>query len=245
MRRVLFYFFGRPIHSYPAMLYLGTVLGIYVQLYAALSIGFDIAATLFVTLILFTLSLAGARMLHVLMNWRIYRKDPRRIFQFTGGGASMYGGLLLAAPLSLPLLAVFGLPPGTFWDLASLTILVGLIVTRIGCFLNGCCAGRPTSSRWGMYLPNCRGAWRRRIPVQILEMAWGLFILTGAALLWGHSTFHGALFLYVIGAYGVGRIVLETWRDEPDRISGMSVHRVISAGIVAISLCGLGAAWLR
>ena len=43
MRRVLFHWFGRPVHSYPAMLYLGTVLGFYAQLYAAVSIGLHAA----------------------------------------------------------------------------------------------------------------------------------------------------------------------------------------------------------
>jgi phosphatidylglycerol---prolipoprotein diacylglyceryl transferase len=245
MRRVLFHWFGRPVYSYPTMLYLGAVLGIYVQLYAALLVGLDVAATLTVTLVLLVIALLGARLLHVIVNWRVYREHPHRVFQFSNGGASMYGGLLMAVPLSLPLLAAFGLPFGTFWDLASLTILVGMIVTRVGCFLNGCCAGRPTSGWWGVDLPNHRGVWRRRVPVQILEIAWGLVVLAGAILLWGRLFFQGALFFYVVGAYGAGRIVLESLRDEPDRILGMSVHKVISTGFVAVSLAAFAAAWLR
>jgi phosphatidylglycerol:prolipoprotein diacylglycerol transferase len=245
MRRILFHLFGRPIYSYPAMLYLGTVLGIYVQLYVALSIGLDVASTLSVTLLLLTIALLGARLLHVIVNWRVYREHPQRMFQFASGGASMYGGLLLAVPLSLPLLAAFGLSFGTFWDLASLTILVGMIVTRIGCLLNGCCAGRPTSGWWGINLPNYKGVWRRRVPVQILEVAWGLIVLAGAALLWGRLYFQGALFFYVIGAYGAGRFVLESLRDEQDRLMGMSVYKAISTGFVAISLCAFAVAWLR
>ncbi len=245
MRRVLFRWFGRPVHSYPAMLYLGTVLGIYVQLYAALSMRFDAASTLTAALLLLTIALLGARVLHVTANWRVYRERPRQIFRFSNGGASMYGGLLLAFPLSLPLLAALGLPFGAFWDMASLTILVGMVVTRVGCLLNGCCAGRPTSGWWGINLPNYKGVWRRRVPVQILEIAWGLIVLAGAVLLWGRLFFQGALFLYTIGAYGAGRIVLESMRDEQDRIMGVSMHKAISTGFVAISLCAFAIAWLR
>lgn len=238
MRRVLFHCLGRPVYSYSAMLYLGTVLGIYAQLFAEASVGLETASTLTATLLLFVFSLTGARLLHVLANWPIYRGRPRRVFRFSSGGASMYGGLLLAVPLSIPLLAALGKPFATFWDTASFTILLGMIITRVGCFLNGCCAGRPTSGWWGVNLPDCSGTWRRRIPAQILEIAWGSAVLAGAVLAWGRLPFAGALFLYTIGAYGAGRILMESLREEQERIMGVSVHKAISAAFVTVSVCG-------
>jgi phosphatidylglycerol:prolipoprotein diacylglycerol transferase len=236
MRRVLFRCFGLPIYSYPVMVYLGLVLGIYVQLYAALSIGVDTASTLAATLILVATALLGARLLYVVPRWKAFREQPSRILRFSEGGASMYGGILLAVPLSFPVLAMLAIPFGVFWDLASLTILVGMIVTRVGCFLNGCCAGRPASGWWAVCLPNDKGVWRRRIPTQMLEIAWSLAVLAGAAALWGSLPFHGALFFYTIGAYGAGRIVLEAAREEQDRVMGVSVQQAISAACVAVSL---------
>ena len=69
MHRVLFRWFGRPVYSYSTMLYLGIVLGIYAQLYVALLVGLDVAAMLTVTLMLLTIALVGARLLHVVVNW--------------------------------------------------------------------------------------------------------------------------------------------------------------------------------
>jgi phosphatidylglycerol:prolipoprotein diacylglycerol transferase len=224
------------------MLYLGTVSGMYAQLFAAASVGLEAAATLTATLILFFFALAGARLLHVLANWPVYRGNPRRILRFSSGGASMYGGLLLAVPLSIPLLAVLEIPFAAFWDTASFTLLIGMTVTRVGCFLNGCCAGRPTSGWWGVKLPDCSGNWRRRIPVQILEIAWGSVVLAGAALVWRRLPFPGALFLYTTGAYGAGRILMESLREEQERIMGVSVHKGISAAFVAVAVCGFAAA---
>jgi prolipoprotein diacylglyceryltransferase len=154
----------------------------------------------------------------------------------------MYGGLLLAVPLSIPLLAVLGIPFEAFWDTASFTVLIGMIITRVGCFLNGCCAGRPTSGWWGVNLPDCSGTWRRRIPVQILEIAWGVAVLAVALLAWRRLPFAGALFLYTIGAYGAGRILMESLREEQERIMGVSVHKAISAAFVAVAVCGFTAA---
>src|SRR4030095_14917404 len=188
------------------MLYIVIVLGIYAELYAASKIGLDVVPTLTATLALLSAALLGARLLYVLTEWPFYRERRGEILRFSRGGASMYGGLLLAVPLSVPVLLALGLPIGEFWDVASFTMLTGMIVTRVGCFLNGCCAGRPTNGRWGIVLPNDRGVCRRRIPTQILEGAWGLVVLVGAMLLWRTLPFGGALFLYAVCVYSLGRV---------------------------------------
>src|SRR3981189_3380367 len=140
MRRVLFTVRGRPVHSYPVMLYFAIVLGIYAQLLAARSLGVDTGAVLAATLIVVAIALFGARLLFIIPHWREFSRQPGRILRFADGGASMYGGVLLAVPMSVPVLALFGLPFGTYWDMATFTLLVGLLVGRIGCFLNGSCA---------------------------------------------------------------------------------------------------------
>ena len=243
MRRILFRWHGVPIYSYPAMLYVGVVLGIEAQLYAARPIGLDMALTLAATLLLLTVALAGARLLHVIPNWSLYREHPRRMFRCSDGGASMYGGLLLAVPVSVALLRVFDMPFGAYWDTATFAMLIGMTVTRAGCVLNGCCAGRPTTSWWGVHLANHKGVWQRRIPVAILESAWGIMVLAATVLLWRRLPFDGALILFALGAYGAGRIVLETMREESDRVMGVSVHKVISTGLVLVSLCAFAIAW--
>lgn len=245
MRRVLFNWAGTPVYSYSAMLYVGIVLGIYAELYAAMRTDLDIASTWMVTLLLLMTALLGARLLHVLAHWRMYRERPSEILQCSKGGASMYGGLLIAVPISIPVLATFELPFGAFWDVATFTMLVGMIVTRVGCLLNGCCAGRPTSKRWGVMLPDHRGVWRRRIPAPMLEIVWGAIVLAGAVWLWGRLSTDGALLLYVVGAYGAGRIVLEAMRDEQDRIIGLRLHTGLSAAFVLIALAAAGLACLQ
>jgi prolipoprotein diacylglyceryltransferase len=245
MRRVLFYWGSVPIYSFPVMLYLGIVSGLYAQLYAASSIGLDLPRTLGVTLLLLTSALLGARLLFVIANWHLYRTNPQRIWRFSEAGASMYGGLFVALLLSLPLLLLFEIPLGAFWDVASFTMLIGLMLTRVGCLLSGCCAGRPTSGWLGLSLPGHDGVWRRRIPSQILESGWGAIVLAGALVLWGRLPVQGALFLYSLGAYGAGRTVLESTRDKQDRGSRINLAQAISMGFVAISLVAFAIAWWR
>jgi phosphatidylglycerol:prolipoprotein diacylglycerol transferase len=119
MRRVLFLCFGWPVHAYPAMLYVGIVLGIYAQLWAALSLALNLGCVFLATMLLVSVALLGARLLYVVSNWRIYWARPRDILRFSSGRASMYGGLLLGLPLSYPLLRALEIPFGLYWDTCS------------------------------------------------------------------------------------------------------------------------------
>jgi phosphatidylglycerol---prolipoprotein diacylglyceryl transferase len=243
MRRILFHFFGRPVYSYPAMLYLGIVLGIYAELHAATSIGLNREKVLTATLILVTFAMIGARLLHVVSFWNLYRRNLKHILNFSNGGVSSYGVLLVPVPVSVPVLTALGLPFGGFWDVATFTILVSMFMGRGGCFLHGCCSGRPTLSRWGWNLPNHEGVWCRRIPMQVLEVILVLTVLTGATLLWTRLPFQGAIFLYAIVAYGLGRLALESLRAEQDRLRGISVHKAISVGLITASLGAFATIW--
>jgi phosphatidylglycerol---prolipoprotein diacylglyceryl transferase len=245
MHQILFRWAGIPIYSYPATLYLGIVLGIYAQLYAARTRGLNVASILVATLVLVTTALLGARLLHVVTKWPLYRYRPGDILRFSRGGAAMYGGLLLAVPLSVPVLAALDLPFGAFWDVASFTMLTGMIVTRVGCFLNGCCSGRLTQGRWGMNLPNHHGVWRRRIPTQMLEAAWGAVVLVGAFVVWRNPLFEGSVFFYTVGGYSLGRIALERLREEQQQVMGIALNQAMSFALAAMSICVFAVAWSR
>lgn len=246
MRRVLFYVGSVPVYAYAAMLYVGTVCGIYVELYVATLIQVDPGRVLAATVLLFASALAGARLLFVISHWEYYRGDIRRMARSSEGGASMYGGLLVAVPLSPFLLAKLGIPLGAFWDLASFTLLVGMIFTRIGCLLNGCCCGRPTDGWLGLELADHRGVRVRRIPTQLLEAGWAATVLVGGLALWDIGLpFSGSLFLYSLGTYSLGRIVLEKTRQRQDCVRSVLLHSAISVGFVIISLGAFMFEWLN
>src|ERR1051325_9775629 len=194
MRPILIRVGAIPIHAYPAMLCLGLVAGVLAGSVAARRSDIDPFRVFVATFALLVPALVGARLLFVAAEWRRYRGNRRRIFNQREGGASQYGGLLLALPLSVPVLAALGLPFGAFWDVAGFTILVGMICTRAGCLLNGCCAGRP-SRRWGaLYLPNHAGVWTTRVPTQGLEALLAAALLAASAAAWHLMPFPGALF---------------------------------------------------
>ena len=211
-RRHLTSWHGVDVPSYTAMLYLGCVAGVLVGAAVAGSVGLEQSRFALATIVLLIPAFAGARLWFVLQHWRVYQRDLRRIGRRSEGGAALYGGLLLSLAVSVPLLTLFEVPFWRFWDAASFTMLVGLIFTRAGCMANGCCAGRRTSGRLGVWLPDHRGAWERRIPTPLLEAGWAALVLVAASLIHAGRPFAGAVFLSVLAAYGAGRLLLEPTR---------------------------------
>lgn len=239
MRRVLFYVRGIPIYSYPAMLYVGLVAGVVAGNIAAHVAGLDSLRVFIATILLIIPSLIGARLLFVASHWGFYRQNRSRIWDRSEGGMAQYGGLILGVPLSIPLLNALDLPFGAFWDIGSFTMLVGMIFTRIGCLLNGCCSGRP-SKRWGsIYLPNYMGVWERRIPTQLLEAGLATLLLVASVRIWQHLPFAGGLFLFVISGYACGRLLLESARDLPPAGRRFTLHHAISVLLIVLSLAAL------
>jgi phosphatidylglycerol:prolipoprotein diacylglycerol transferase len=239
VRRVLFYWRNQPVYSYPAMLYTGLVLGMIAGNYAANLDGIDSRRVYAATFLLIIPSLVGSRLLHVATHYDFYRSNHQRIWNLTEGGLAQYGGILLAVPVSALLLPALRLPFGAFWDIASFTILVGMIFTRVGCFLNGCCAGRPFDGWGSLYLPDAAGNWQRRIPTQLLEAGWAAVLLLSAVLIWRSLPFDGALFLFVSAGYAAGRLGMESMRDETRAGSPFTVHHGISLFIIVAAVAAI------
>jgi prolipoprotein diacylglyceryltransferase len=222
------------------MLYVGLVCGFYVMYAVAPSLGMERTPAAVAALFMFLPAVAGARIWFVLDHWEIYRQDPRRIWRYSEGGMALYGGLLLALVLSVPVLAAFGLGFAAFWDGATFTMLTGMIFTRVGCLLNGCCAGRPSRGWLGLRLPDHKGRRERRYPVQLLEMAAAAVLLAASVVLLCVGVPRGAIFLAALFSYAATRFAIDPLRE---RSAGVTAdHRKALAVFVtcAVALSALG-----
>ncbi len=240
-RRTLFSIGRLSVPSYTAMLYLGIVAGLYVGALVAGAEGLSRARFVVASLVLLVPALAGARLLYVAQHATVYRARPELIWRRSEGGSSLYGGLLLSLIASIPVLALLDLRFWSFWDAAILTMLVGLVVTRLGCLIHGCCVGRETDGPLGVWLPDHRGVWLRRYPTQALEGAWGLVVLGVALVARPSLPFTGALFAFVVGAYAAGRLLLEPLRQSSDPKRTIWVNVALSAVLLVAAAALLAA----
>ncbi len=138
-------------------------------------------------------------------------------------------GFLIFAPIAaLAALLVFNLPVGVYLDASAPGLFAAVAVGRLGCFLTGCCAGRCTNARWGVWSSDRRiGA--RRMPTQLLESATGLVLaVTTLRLLLLAPPFHGLVFVGAFALYALVRQGLLRMRAE-QRISGRSLPATAAA----------------
>lgn len=88
-----------------------------------------------------------------------------------------------------------------------------MAVLSPSCFFTGCCAGRCTASRWGIWSSDRRiGA--RRVPTQLLEAAAGLLLAATAGVLFFAPVPDGVVFIGGAAAYIAARQFLLPLRAE-------------------------------
>ncbi|MDR3164534.1 MAG: prolipoprotein diacylglyceryl transferase [Synergistaceae bacterium] len=130
----------------------------------------------------------------------------------SSGPAFIVGGLF-----GLYKLRKKGLSVGRFADAAAIPTAFMIFVGRWGCFLQGCCAGLPTSSRFGVRFPFSPGV--PRWPSQIFESAAGLVIGLLLVVIERYRaargmTFRGAVLLPLfLALYGPYRIFFDLLRS--------------------------------
>lgn len=134
-------------------------------------------------------------------------------------------------------------------DLAALDLALGVAFIRVGCFLGGCCYGRPAA--WGIkyqedQLVPVRGCRTYTpsplplepvIPMQLLESAFNLvlFIILLVWRLLAPEQSDGKVLLVYFLAYGCWRFISDFWREVSarPRRAGFSEAQWVS-GIVVI-----------
>ncbi len=118
-------------------------------------------------LAVFTLALiagiVGARLLDLFVAWRLYADDPSRISAVSFTGFSLYGGLVLATITAIALARALRLPVWRLADAAVPGLVLGLVLMRIGCYLNGCCFGAITEVPWGVTFDPGTAAWSHQL----------------------------------------------------------------------------------
>lgn len=162
----------------------------------------------------------------------LHRQSMRR---FIPAGTCIQGFLLgTFGTLTIGALLT-GTSVGLLLDATAPGLFLAMAIGRPGCFLGGCCVGRPTVSRWGLWSSD-RRIGVRRIPVQLFEAAIALTIAAGTLALFLTVTLPlpGALFVGAVAAYTLGRQLLFPLRWEPRRTSTGRFLTLVGAGVVAV-----------
>ncbi len=197
-----------------------------------------------ISLILMIFGFIGGRLGHVLFEYpEFYLKNPWQIFYFWQGGFVFYGGALLAylmAALSIRKMKM------TFWlwhDTLAPVIAFGYALGRLACFFAGCCYGKVCNLPWALPLKQVdlqtgltQTLLRHPTPLYAAFYEFAVVIF----LLWYEKQKPqlGRVFLNWVALHSIGRILMETFRDDPRGIQffNLSISTFISLILLMSSL---------
>jgi phosphatidylglycerol:prolipoprotein diacylglycerol transferase len=172
-------------------------------------------------------------------------KDCFAALEIWRGGFAYYGGFIAAVAFAWWYVRKHKLGWWKTADLAAPGIALGLFFGRIGCFLNGCCFGRVTTSAVGVLFPRGSDAWRTQVdkhliapgqaplavhPTQLYEAITCLIIFVILYyVVRPRRRAYGQVFAALLLLYAIGRSLCELWRaDDRGVFHGISTSQLIS-----------------
>ena len=162
-------------------------------------------------------------------------------------GFVFYGGLIGGFIGIIIYCTVYKLSYADFLDIFAVSVPLGHVFGRIGCFMSGCCYGIPHDGFFSViYLEgitaDLNAVGPQRLAVQLIE-AMSLLVLYVILEIVFYKTKKKGLpvCLYIIG-YSIIRFTLEYFRGDPARgfLLGMTTSQLISVLLVSTMLFVLG-----
>lgn len=220
MHPVLFQFGNFRIYAYGFFIVLGFLAAVVLAALKIQKSNSGISFENIVDLFFYTVlsGFIGSRLLFVLINFDLYRKDPVRIFKIWEGGLVFYGGFALAVMVAFWYMRWNRLPVWKLADTISPLIALGLSFGRIGCFFAGCCYGRETSLPWAIVFKHPDSLARLNVPLhptQLYDAANGLGIFFFLSWMEKRKTYDGQVFLLFLFLYATTRFFVEIFRGDP------------------------------
>ena len=175
----------------------------------------------------------GAKLVYLAAEGWLHWQDPDR-WVILATGKSITGALLggyAAVEIAKRVLRYDRVTGDWF----AVVVPIGIMLGRIGCYLNGCCLGRACAPAW-YTINDVHGVARwPAVPVEFLFNA----VMLGVILLfrWG-KIMPGQLFHLYLIAYGTFRFFHEFLRDTPTIAGPFSGYQFAALAVAALGVIG-------
>jgi len=240
------------IRSYGFMLAISFLVGIWVAARRAQKRGVEPQLILDLSVYIILAAVVGARLLYVVFHLPDFH-NPLDVFALWQGGATFYGGLLAALLVAYIFVSRKGVAFLEVADIMAPSIALGLMFTRVGCFMSGCCFGKPTTMPWGVTFPgNCPAGHAALLdaqalgvshvalhPTELYSSAYGLIIFLLLIGLERYLMRRGAVFGALLVFYGIARFTVDFFRyyEANARVlAGLTFNQLISVVLVIVGV---------
>ena len=180
-----------------------------------------------------------SKLLHVIDQFGYYTSNPGDILG--RGGLTVFGAILGGVLGAWIYCRARKVPFGPVAGVAVPAIALAQVVGRIGCTINGCCHGEPTSLPWGFVYthPDSYATLNVAVhPTQVYEIILNLFLFVVVFwLLRGRLKPEGSLLAVYVALYSIGTFGIRFLRGDTDPFLGsLQQAQVVSLVLVAFSL---------
>lgn len=241
MHPILFEVGGITVYSYGFMIALGVIAAVAYMFFQGkkdVGLTFDQANTLF--LLIFIAAFIGGKFFLLLENPSLYLNSPKKLV--TGRGFVFYGSFLFAVPTMLWYFKKHKLNTYKMLDVMAVVTCIVHMFGRIGCFMAGCCYGKPATGPLGITFTDeaCQAPLNTPlVPTQLLEAGYIFLVMVALLMIKSKSQkFYGQLFLLYLILYAIGRSILEIFRGDVARgfiIEGYLSHSQFVALLIVIT----------
>ncbi|MEK7813719.1 MAG: prolipoprotein diacylglyceryl transferase [Candidatus Desantisbacteria bacterium] len=217
MHPILFSIGHLTIYSYGVMFATAFVVGIYLAQKKAACFGIESGEKgekkiIDLGVYILIAAIVGARFFYVISNLDWYIKHPIEIV-FSRTGFVFYGGFILAVITGIWYLRRHKLPALKIADIFAPSVAIGEAIGRIGCFLHGCCYGKPTSLPWHIHFPE--GSLAGNVDVHPTQLYLSISnIIIFIILTTIKPGFDGKICSLYLILHALFRFVIEYWRGD-------------------------------
>ncbi len=132
---------------------------------------------------------------------------------FHDSGGYFYAGLLAGILFALVYLPLVRLPIWRVADVVAAGTALGYAIARVGCFLGGCCHGRPSAVPWAVQFPGLSAPVH---PTQLYEAGLQLAAFFILVRILGRKTFDGQVLALDMLMNSLLRLAVGYFRDNSD-----------------------------
>ena len=205
------------IHAYGLFFTLGITVGLLVALRFGIDQGMNPLMILDMGFFIILFALLGSRLAYVILNISYYRDHVLDMLKIWDGGLVFSGGLLAV----LLVLGWYSKPNRLSFlkigDLWAPSAAIGQGIGYLGCFLAGCCYGKPTKVSWGVIFTHPSSLAPLKIPLHPTQIYGALseFIIFIVLLkLHAKKRFEGQMFIWFMILHSTAQLFLERFRGD-------------------------------
>ncbi len=187
----------------------------------------------------------GARLFHIADHWSYYTGHPLQALAVQEGGLAIWGAVIGGAVAVIVYTRAKRLPLSLLLDVLTPALLVGQIIGRIGCTLNGDAWGGPTNLPWGFVYINPNDLIPSNLlgvsthPYPIYEMVWNGLSLLLLLKVRSYFKINGLTFVSYLALYSLGRFTLTFVRQENILFIGLQEAQILALAGLAVSMLAM------